>query len=601
MTAQPQNKIQNNKRHSYNSGIIGNCNYLAYIDNGANVAWMCWPRFDSSYIFGSLIDEKMGGQFSISPFAPKGYSVKQYYLPNTVVLCTEFESEEWHFRVIDFAPRFELHDRYFKPLQLMRKVEVLRGKPEVRIHCQPSEAYGKSNPSPVRGSNHISFKVDQHSVRLTSNASVNHLINNKSFLVVKDLYFCLSWDDHLEAPLYSTCEEFLQKTIRYWQKWVKRSSIPQVHQKEVIRSALTLKLHQYEDTGAIIASGTTSLPEHDKSGRNWDYRYCWPRDSYYTLRALNSISHFSELESYSHYLENLLVHDGHLQPVYAIDGSHNLKERVLDVSGYRGNQPVRIGNAAFEQVQYDIYGQILHGLLPLYMDERLTGMRGEPELSLIENLAKKIDASLDLKDAGIWEFRGSENHHLHTKLFHWLGGKVVQEIAKFRNASSLQKQGEDIVSRARDYIEDCWDEKEQFFHAAQDLKYTDASTLLMVNLGYLAPDSPRAASHVAAIYDQLKSPNGFLYRYKIDDDFGETVSSFLVCTFWYIEALLKIGRHEEAAALLEKTKQGANHVGLFSEDVEGEELSQWGNFPQTYSHVGFINCAFELNRLKSDW
>lgn len=594
-------KSKNTERHSYNSGIIGNCSYLAYIDNGANVAWMCLPRFDSSYVFGSLIDQNKGGQFSISPFAPHGYKVTQEYLPNTVVLCTNFECEEWHFRVIDFAPRFELHDRYFKPLQLMRKVEVIRGKPEVRIHCKPSEGYGSNNPPPIRGSNHISFKINDHSLRLTSNASVNHLINNSSFLLVKDLYFCLSWDDHLEAPLYSTCEEFLQKTIRYWQKWVKRSSIPAIHQKEVIRSALTLKLHQYEDTGAIIASGTTSLPEHNQSGRNWDYRYCWPRDSYYTLRALNSISHFSELESYSHFLENLLVHDGHLQPVYAIDGNRDLEERELKVDGYLNNKPVRIGNDAFRQVQYDIYGQILHGLLPLYVDERLTGMRGEPDLGLVRNLAAKIDTSLDLKDAGIWEFRGSQNHHLHTKLFHWLGGKVIQEIAQHRDDKELHEKGGDIVSRAESYIEDCWDEEKQFYHAAQDMQYTDASTLLMVNLGYLDPKNPRATSHVRAVYEQLKSPNDFLFRYKINDDFGETVSSFLVCTFWYIEALLKIGNYEEAAKLLEKTKQGANHVGLFSEDVEGEELSQWGNFPQTYSHVGFINCAFELNKLRSTW
>jgi len=583
-------------RHEYEMGIIGNCNFLGYINKKANLNWLCWPRMDSSFVFGSLIDKDSGGDFFISPAQESKFVSSQHYLSNTNILITEFKNEDEHFRVIDFAPRFELYERFFKPLMVMRKVEIIKGKPEIKVRCRPKYEYGAETFTPKRGSNHIDYELDSLNMRLTTNASINYLLNEKNFYLTKDLYFCLTWEKHLEAPLEETFEEFFRKTTSYWRTWVRRTSIPTIYQDEVIRSSLALKLHQYEDTGAIIASGSTSLPEHDQSGRNWDYRYCWPRDSYYTLNAFNLISHFSELEGYSHFLQNLITHDQHVQPMFGIDGRTELVEKELDLEGYKGNKPVRIGNGAYTQVQYDVYGQILHSLAPLYFDARLTAIHGEQDLAIVETLLGKIEESMDLPDAGIWEFRNKVNHHLHTKLFHWLGSKVVIKIAKKFHKPTLLERAQKCKAKAVDYIESCWDEKNEFYRAATDFNYVDASTLLLVNLNYLDPKQDRARKHVEHIYNELQSPNGFLYRYKVKDDFGETKSSFLVCMFWYIEALIRLGDIERARTLLAKVNQASNKLGLFSEDIEGDELSQWGNFPQTYSHVGFITCAFKLEQ-----
>lgn len=583
-------------RHVYNSGIVGNCNFIAYIDDMANVNWMCLPRFDSSFIFGSLLDQNKGGNFSIKPSDIQDYQNRQYYMVNTNILVTEFSNGIDAFRVIDFAPRFELYGRYFKPLTLMRKVEWISGKPNICVECSPKYDYGNRNLEVVQGSNHIDFIGTPNLLRLTTNAPLNYLLNKKNFFLTKNLYFALTYGASLEAPLEETLQDFLIKTIHYWRTWIRRTSIPLMFQSEAIRSSLVLKLHQYEDTGAIIASATTSLPEHDGSGRNWDYRFCWPRDTYYTLKAFNLISHFSEMEEYSHFIQNLISHEHHLQPVYGIDGSENLEEVILDLEGYRGNKPVRIGNQAYKQVQFDIYGQILLSILPLYLDERLAYKTTEMPEGLIEYLVSKIESSIDLPDAGIWEFRNCKDHHVHTQLFHWIGAKVAAKIATQQGNSHLVKKAQQLMSKAQVYIEKSYDPVRKCYKASMESDYLDASTLMLVNFNYLDPTGQRAKDHVDGIFKELESDNGFLYRYKKEDDFGETKSSFLVCAFWYIEALAHTGRINEAKVMLQKVIQSSNHLGLFSEDVSGPELSQWGNFPQTYSHVGLINCVYKLDR-----
>lgn len=269
-------------------GIVGNCSFLAYIDINANVKWLCMPRFDSSFLFGSLLDSQKGGQFQIVPKS-KNYTSKQYYIANTNILCTEFQCEEGRFRVTDFAPRFEQYDRYYRPLMLFRKIEPLEGRPSVKVICSPVGEYGRVQPEVLKGSNHIRYLNIGSQVRLTSSISLNMITEELPFVLSETHYLAFTYGVALEAPLKETCEMFLEKTKHYWQSWVKTTSIPSLYQQEIIRSALVLKLHQYEDTGGIIASGSMSLPEFDQSGRNWDYRYCWMRDTYYTLNALNSL------------------------------------------------------------------------------------------------------------------------------------------------------------------------------------------------------------------------------------------------------------------------------------------------------------------------
>ncbi|MGZ8535777.1 MAG: glycoside hydrolase family 15 protein, partial [Flavitalea sp.] len=343
-------------RQTYQTGIIGNCSYIAHIHKNTNIEWLCWPRFDSSFIFGGLLDEKHGGEFSIKP--PDEFTTNQYYLENTNVLCTEITSSSGSYRITDCAPRFIQYERNFKPLMIIRKVEAIKGLPRVRVNCKPVYDYGKCQLKANYGSNHLDFTGCEEKIRLTTNIPISYLNGEEYFILNETKYLVLTFGQPLEAPLISTAERFMNETIEYWRHWVKQSAIASFYQPFVIRSSLTLKIHQFEDTGAIIAASTTSLPESDGSGRNWDYRYCWLRDTYYVLTALNHICHFEELERYFHYVTDISFTEvERYQPLYGITGKKMLTEEILDhLEGYKGNKPVRIGNQAYEHIQNDIYG-----------------------------------------------------------------------------------------------------------------------------------------------------------------------------------------------------------------------------------------------------
>jgi GH15 family glucan-1,4-alpha-glucosidase len=280
------------------------------------------PRFDSSFLFGNLLDKKKGGVFSITSDSDR-FSTKQYYIENTNVLCTEVDTHECKYRVTDCAPRFTQYDRYFKPLMLVRKIEPLKGSPHIKVNCHPTYNYGNSELKMTLGSNHIRFLGLDEQVRITTNVPLNYIIDGEFFVLNDTKYLVFTFGPPLEAPVESTCESFITKTVRYWQHWVKSTSIGGLYQDQMIRSALALKIHQFEDTGAIIASCTASLPESDQSTRNWDYRFCWMRDTYYTLNAFSSIGHFEELEQYFNYILNIVFkQEGRLPPLYGIAGEH---------------------------------------------------------------------------------------------------------------------------------------------------------------------------------------------------------------------------------------------------------------------------------------
>src|SRR5689334_10471703 len=324
--------------HRYNMGLVGNCSYIAYIDTHAYVKWMCLPRFDSSFMFGSLLDEKRGGEFSIVPQGE--FTSRQYYIDSTNVLCTEFECAQGKFRVIDCAPRFFQFERFFKPSMLIRKLELIEGNPVIKVKCAPVGDYGNMIPEVVTGSNHIRFLNFDMQTRLTTDLSLSYIREEQNFVLDQNRYLVFTYGEPLEAPLKATAEDFINKTVRHWQTWIKSTYVPDMYQDSVIRSALVLKLHQYEDTGGIIASGTTSLPEHHGSARTWDYRYCWFRDSYYTLKAFNEMGHFDELEGYFEYIQNILMRESdRMQPLYSITGKKTLEETHLPLEGYLGNQP----------------------------------------------------------------------------------------------------------------------------------------------------------------------------------------------------------------------------------------------------------------------
>jgi len=578
-------------RHIYESGIIGNCGFLAHVNKNTNISWLCWPRFDSSFVFGSLLDTKKGGEFSILP--DNGFTSTQHYIENTNVLVTEVTTADGSkYRITDFAPRFRLYERYFRPLMLIRKVEPIVGNPKIKITCRPVGEYGSIELTPYQGSNHIEFLGIDKPLRLTTNVSTNFVLDQQFFVLNETKYMVLTYGLPLEAPLATTAEDFLMRTITYWRGWIKNTGIGNMYQQQVIRSSLALKIHQYEDTGAIIAASTTSLPEYDGSGRNWDYRYCWLRDAYYILAAFNNIGHFEEAEEYFHFIANVSLREGgRYNPLYRITANADFDEKIVDLEGYLGNKPVRVGNQAVEHIQNDTYGQVMLSLLPLYTDRRFIIEERQDSSRWINDILSRIEDTIDEPDAGIWEFRTMAHHHCYTNLFQWAGCKAAIKMARHIGDEQLQNRAANLMKKAAEKIEACYDPERKVYTMAIGVKELDASTLQLIMMHYLDPNSQRARDHLIGLERELKAEHGLFYRYIMADDFGKPKTTFLITAFWYVEALASVGRVEEAIENFNSLLKFTNHLGLLSEDVDATDGSQWGNFPQAYSHVGLMNAA----------
>jgi GH15 family glucan-1,4-alpha-glucosidase len=582
---------------AYGLGIIGNCAYSALVRDGS-VEWMCWPRPDSSFVFGPLLDREKGGVFSIE--GVDADNVRQEYLENTNVIRTVFSSPHGEFELFDFAPRFLLYDRYYKPPMLVRVIRPISGEPRAVVRCQPVYDYGRLRPTAWAASNHVEYRDLPAPVRLTTNVPLAYIEDERPFLLERDRHLVLTWGQPLEAGLEDTAERFLERTLDYWRRWVKGTRVPRDYQGEVIRSALALKLHQYEDTGALLAATTTSLPEYPGSSRNWDYRYCWLRDAYFTLNALERLGHSEEMERFLEYLRNLAEQEqGVLRPAYRINGSADAPEQELDwLEGYNGEKPVRIGNQAFEHVQNDVYGEMVLAVSRLFLDIRFVGsVPPKTALATVGGLLRQIEAKLEEPDAGPWEFRERWRLHGFTVLMHWAGARRAVEVGEALGDESLVAKARELEARAFEILStQLWNDEVGAITQVAGEPQLDAANLLAVHLGFFEEDDPRAASHVDAIRAALSVNGGLLRRYSTRDDFGEMEAAFTVCSFWLVEALCLIGRMDEARELFERLLSLHNGLGLYSEDILPETLEQSGNFPQTYSHVGLINAAFRLSR-----
>jgi len=578
-------------------GIIGNCSYNALLRDGS-VEWLCWPRPDSSFVFGPLLDRERGGAFAVE--GVDADEVRQEYVENTNVLRTVFSGPNGAFELLDFAPRFALYDRFFKPSMLVRILRPLSGEPRARVRCRPTYDYGLAQIGSWRASNHIEYSGFPTPVRLTTNVPLTYVEDERPFLVDDDQHLVLTWGEPLEAGLEETAERFLERTLDYWRRWVKGTRVPRDYQSEVIRSALALKLHQYEDTGALLAATTTSLPEHPGSGRTWDYRFCWLRDAYFTLNAFERLGHSEEMERFLEYLRNIAEEgEGVLQPAYRINGAADAAERELDhLSGYNGDGPVRIGNQAFEHVQNDVYGEMVLAVSRLFLDTRFVGdVPPQTAVGIVQDLLDQIEARLEEPDAGLWEFRERSRLHCFSVLMHWAGARRAVEVAEALGVEALAARARDLERRAGELLDaKCWNDEIGALTQVAGGSELDAALLLAVHLGYLAPDDPRATSHVDAIRERLAVDGGLLRRYSSPDDFGMPHAAFTVCTFWLVEALAILERTDEARELFHYLLSLDNGLGLYSEDILPDTLEQSGNFPQTYSHVGLINAAFRLSR-----
>ena len=574
-------------------GLIGNCQISAHIARTGAVAWCCLPRFDSEPVFSSLLDEESGGSFLIGP-AEGGQGI-QRYVENTNVLETRFDTASGSFRVLDFAPRFLLFERLFRPTKLFRLVEPLSGTPRVVVRCNPRLGWSKGVPIEVTGSHHVRYEGFAAQLRLTTDVPLSYL-HGQPFALTERKHLVLSWGDPVEEPLHSLCDRFLSATVRYWQGWVKQCAIPPVWQKEVIRSALALKLHCFEDTGAIVAALTTSIPESPGSGRTWDYRYCWLRDAYYAISAFQLLGHFEEREQFIHFLLNVAASSPELDlaPLYCIDGSCLLDEQTQPQwPGFQGEGPVRVGNAASTHRQHDVFGELVLALSPIFLDERYAAERSDATLNLLIRLARKAIAVVGTPDAGIWEYRTEWRPQTFSSLMCWAACDRVTRVVA-RHQPALVAEFRDAAENIRTQIlRHAWSPKRSSLVSSYNGDDLDASLLQAITLRLLPPDDPRMLSTLTAIQDGLSmGKECWLRRYAADDGFGIPTSAFLICSFWLIEALARCGRTDEARAAMTQALSAMSPLGLLSEDYDPLKRRLWGNFPQAYSHVGLIHAAF---------
>jgi GH15 family glucan-1,4-alpha-glucosidase len=580
----------------YSYGLIGNCQAAALVSHQGSIDWLCFPRPDSPPIFGQLLDPE-GGSFRIEMVDLA--STDQHYVENTNILITTLRSKDGaEIKITDFCPRFSQHGRMYRPNSLFRIVEPVSGSPSIRVSCNPVNGWSKDPVKPIRGNYHLRFELNGDALRLLTNMPLTYLCDETIFHVREPLYFALTWGFGIEEDLMRTSQSFLEQTAEYWRTWVKHCSIPSHYQSEAIRSALTLKLHCYEDTGAILAAITTSLPEEVGQVRNWDYRFCWLRDSYFALTAFHNLGHFEEMEGFITFLLNIAEKHEHsregLRPVYRLDQSLPLPE--LEHRNWRGflnSSPVRSGNQAADHVQNDVYGEMVLTLAPIFFDDRFKHLRGKEIETLLIHLAKLCAQKISAPDAGLWELRDGWREHSFSNLMCWAGLERIERIKKRGFLADLKFEISESKLKA-----------EAAIHRAilngvlgngPGDESMDAALLQLPILRYPSQEISRKTIDRIRRDLSLSKSNAFLYRYLRKDDFGHPSSAFLVCTFWLVQALAKIGELDEAKQVMKEAVASANSLGLFAEHYLPGNHVQAGNFPQAYSHVGLINAAFAIS------
>ncbi|MDE2092123.1 MAG: glycoside hydrolase family 15 protein, partial [Gammaproteobacteria bacterium] len=496
-------------------------------------------------------------------------------------------------------PRFKYLGRMFRPTTLIRRIRPVHGLPRITLRLRPSGDYGARRPDTTSGSNHIRYLLPGQVLRLTTNASTTALLDETAFLVDREIVLILGPDESLLRPVEEVAREFHAETSNYWREWVRYLSLPLEWQEAVIRSAITLKLCTFEDTGAVIAAATTSIPESASSQRNWDYRYCWLRDSYFVVNALNRLGATRTMEDYIHYVINIgsVSADNHLCPVYRINGRLDLDERTIKtLAGYRGIGPVRVGNDAYRQKQHDVYGAVILAAAQAFFDERLDRPGDEGLYTRLEILGELAAKLFDQPDAGLWELRSSNHIHTFSSVMCWV---ACDRLARIGLRLGLIQRAEHWTQQARrlrdTILARAWNKKRGCFTATFDGDTLDASLLLMAELGIVSADDSRFAATVQAVEKELKRGD-YIFRYVQSDDFGEPQNAFSLCTFWYINALVLLGRREEARGIFEHMLACRTRLGLLSEHIDPASGELWGNFPQTYSMVGIIHSAMLLSK-----
>jgi GH15 family glucan-1,4-alpha-glucosidase len=583
---------------------IGNCSISALIDRSGRYVWACAPRVDGDPVFSALMDgsDPEHGYWDIELEGQT--TVEQAYIRNTPVLRTVLTAGDGAaVEIIDFAPRHPKHSRTYRPLAFGRILRPLSGAPRIRVRLRPAADWGARRAETTNGSNHIRYLCTDVTFRLTTDCPVSHVLNERTFRLERPLAFFFGPDEGYDQDVGPGVAAVLDRTVAYWQDWVRTLYLPLEWQEATIRAAITLKLCAYEETGAIVAAMTTSVPEFPESGRNWDYRYCWIRDAYYVVRALNRLGAVDLLENYLGYLRNLVDASagGHVQPVYGVGLEEDIDERITEtVAGYRGMKPVRIGNQAREHLQHDVYGQIVLPLVQAFYDQRLLRPGTIDDFHALEKVGDRAFAMHDQVDAGLWEFRTIARVHTYSSVMCWAACDRLAKAADHIGLGDRAVFWKDRAAIIHARIEkEAFVEDEGRFAASFGNRELDASLLQLTDLGFLDPMDPRQVRTFEAIERDLKK-GPYLFRYVEADDFGEPETAFNFCTFWFIEALFLNGRKEEAREIFEEMLSRRTHAGLLSEDLSLSDKELWGNYPQTYSLVGIINCAVLLSRSWTD-
>jgi len=599
-----------------NHGIIGDMYTMALVAVDGTIDWFCFPHFDSPSVFGSLLDDKKGGYFQIAPASSDGIKRKQFYWPDSNVLITRFFSADGVGQVADFMPvgvSPETQGRH----QLIRGVRVMRGSMKFRLECYPAFNYARDSHTVEVQEGGASFHAPALSLGLGTKRPLNKEGNGVTLEFTlaegEQAHFVFGKVDKggNTHSLLSEKEalELATKTVEYWRRWLNQCTYQGRWREIVLRSALALKLLTFKPTGAIVAAPTTSLPEDLGGVRNWDYRYTWIRDAAFTLYGLLRIGFTEEAEGFMHWVEarcHELDADGSLQIMYSLDGRHQLTEETLDhLDGYMGSRPVRIGNGAYNQLQLDIYGELMDSVY-------LYNKYGSPiSYDLWIHLRRLINWVCDnwqRKDEGIWEIRGGPQHFVYSKLMCWV---AVDRALRLANKRSFPADWERWLDVRDDIYEEImtkgWNQERQAFVQRYGSNSLDAANLIMSLVFFLSPTDPRNLKTIDAIMQPPEKggllSNSLVYRYNIvetKDGLSGDEGTFNICTFWLVEALTRAGRSdrrrlEKARVMFEEMLGYANHLGLYAEETghSGEAL---GNFPQAFTHLALISAAFNLDR-----
>ena len=591
-------------------GIIGNLHSIALVGLDGSIDWLCMPHIDSPSIFGALLDDRNGGRFSVSP-VDEWDSVAEY-VAGTNILKTRFRTRTGIMQVTDFMPvcacgREELEEERH---ELYRFVEALKGEVDVEVIFDPRFDYARAETRLDKRDKEITASGNGEHMVLSCNNELNQhngITGARWRLTEKDrVWLHIKFGEEVPVQLDSEkAEKSLRDTEEYWKNWLNKSETGRAMDlgpyKEMIeRSALVLKLLYYEPTGTIAAAATTSLPEEIGGVRNWDYRYTWVRDSSFTLQALFNLGHLSETEGYLRWIEKLLSEHGagRMQIMYGLRGEEDLpEEELLHLNGYKGSKPVRIGNGAARQKQLDIYGELMDAALKL---SDYAGKIDSKIWPFLRDICDYVADNWKNSDSGIWEVRGGPYHFVYSKVMCWIAlDRGIIIARRYGFPADIKKWEKTYADIKREVLKRGWNEKKQAFVQHYDTDALDSSNMLMPVSGFLPYDDKRIISTVEAIRKEL-GHNGFLYRYSGDDGLPGSEGVFLLCTFWLIDNLIAVGKLEEAESLIRRMEGTANHLGLFSEEYDVERKESLGNFPQAFTHIGYINSVVAIQQAKQN-